>query len=142
LPDVFVVGDAAHAGAWQGGPVPGLAPAAKQGGDYVAKVIRARLTGRPAPPPFAYRHLGSLATIGRRHAVADFGRIRLRGALAWWFWGAVHVAFLVDLRSRISVVFDWFWAYLTFRSGTRLITAAPAGTGAEAEGVPPVRAAA
>jgi putative oxidoreductase len=69
-----------------------------------------------------YKHLGSLATIGRKAAVADFGWVRLSGALAWWLWGAVHIAFLVGLRNRISVMWDWFWAYLTFRSGTRLIT--------------------
>jgi hypothetical protein len=75
-----------------------------------------------APPgPFVYKHLGSLATIGRK-AVADFGWVRLSGALAWWLWGAVHIAFLVGLRNRISAMWDWFWAYLTFRSGTRLIT--------------------
>jgi NADH dehydrogenase/putative oxidoreductase len=122
LPEVFVVGDTAASDAWNGRPVPGLAPAAKQGGAYVARVIRARIEGRPAPGPFAYRHPGSLATIGRKAAVADFGFVRLRGALAWWVWGLVHVAFLVDLRSRVSVMFDWIWAYLTFRSGTRLIT--------------------
>ena len=122
LPEVFVVGDTAASNAWNGQPVPGLAPAAKQGGAYVARVIRARIEGRRAPGPFAYRHLGSLATIGRKAAVADFGFLRLRGALAWWFWGLIHVAFLVDLRSRVSVMFDWIWAYLTFRSGTRLIT--------------------
>jgi NADH dehydrogenase/putative oxidoreductase len=126
LNNVFVVGDTAAARAWNGNPVPGLAPAAKQGGRYVADVIAARVGGRRVPPPFVYRHLGSLATIGRKRAVADFGFFRARGALAWWFWGAVHVAFLVDLRSRISVVLDWFWAYLTLRSGTRLITGAQA----------------
>jgi NADH dehydrogenase FAD-containing subunit len=123
---VFVVGDTAASNAWNGKPVPGLAPAAKQAGAYVAKVIAARVDGRAAPAPFVYRHLGSLATIGRKAAVVDFGWIKLRGALAWWFWGAVHVGFLVDLRSRLSVMFDWFWAYLTYRSGTRLITGAPA----------------
>jgi NADH dehydrogenase/putative oxidoreductase len=125
---VFVVGDTAASDAWNGKPVPGLAPAAKQAGAYVAKVIAGRVEGRNDPAPFAYRHLGSLATIGRKAAVVDFGWIRLRGALAWWFWGAVHVGFLVDLRSRFSVMFDWFWAYLTYRSGTRLITGGPAAT--------------
>jgi NADH dehydrogenase/putative oxidoreductase len=128
LPEVFVVGDTAASNAWNGNPVPGLAPAAKQAGAYVAKVIAARVEGRNDPAPFAYRHLGSLATIGRKAAVVDFGWIKLRGALAWWFWGAVHVGFLVDLRSRLSVMFDWFWAYLTYRSGTRLITGGPAAT--------------
>lgn len=124
LPNVFAVGDTALTHAWNGGPVPGLAPAAKQGGEYVARVIRNRIEGGTSLPPFVYRHLGSLATIGRKAAVADFGFVRLTGALAWWLWGAVHVAFLVDLRSRMSVMFDWFWAYLTYRSGTRLITGA------------------
>ncbi|MGH8643617.1 MAG: hypothetical protein ACREX4_03795 [Gammaproteobacteria bacterium] len=93
----------------------------------MARVIRARIESRRLPGPFAYKHLGSLATIGRKAAVADFGWLRLSGAPAWWLWGAVHVAFLVGLRNRISVLFDWFWAYLTFRSGTRLITGSESG---------------
>ena len=121
-PNVFVIGDTALVNAWKGKPVPGLAPAAKQGGTYVAKVIQDRLRGRPAPAPFSYRHMGSLATIGRKAAVASFGGINVSGAPAWWLWGAVHVAFLVGLRNRISVMFSWFWAYLTFKRGTRLIT--------------------
>ena len=124
-PDIFAIGDTAASSAWNGQPVPGLAPAAKQGGAYVAATIRARVAGRRAPPPFRYRHLGSLATIGRKAAVADFGWIKLNGAPAWWLWGLVHVGFLVGARNRVSVIFDWFWAYLTFRSGTRLITGAP-----------------
>lgn len=121
-PNIFAIGDTTLSVGWAGKPVPGLAPAAKQGGEYVAHVIRAAVEGGTAPPAFAYRHLGSLATIGRKAAVADFGWVRLRGALAWWFWGGVHLAFLVGLRNRVSVMFDWFWAYLTLRSGTRLIT--------------------
>ncbi len=119
---VFAVGDTALSLAWNGQPVPGLAPAAKQSGAYVARAIRARLTGAPAPAPFRYRHLGSLATIGRQAAVADFGTIRLKGALAWWLWGAVHVGFLVGGRNRVTVMLDWLWAYLTYRRGTGLIT--------------------
>ena len=122
LANVFAVGDTALANAWKGAPVPGLAPAAKQGGAYVARVIRASISGRRPPAPFRYAHLGSLATIGRKSAVADFGFIKLSGPLAWWLWGAIHVGFLVGLRNRVSVMFDWFWAYLTYRSGTRLIT--------------------
>jgi putative oxidoreductase len=122
LPEVFAVGDTALAQAWNGQFVPGLAPAAKQGGAYVAGVIHARLRGGSTPGPFVYRHLGSLATIGRKAAVADFGFVRLWGAFAWWLWGLVHVGFLVGMRNRVSVMFDWFWAYLTYRSGTRLIT--------------------
>jgi len=129
LPEVFAIGDTALSDAWNGAPVPGLAPAAKQGGEYVAGVIRARVDGRAPPPPFRYHHLGSLATIGRKAAVADFGFVRLSGSIAWWLWGAVHLGFLVGLRNRISVMLDWFWAYLTYRSGTRLITggASPSG---------------
>lgn len=121
-PEIFAIGDTAASMAWRGGPVPGLAPAAKQGGRYVAKVIRARLAKRGDPRPFRYRHAGSLATIGRRAAVAEFGPVRLRGALAWWLWGALHVMFLVGGRNRVAVMTDWAWAYFTYRRGTRLIT--------------------
>jgi NADH dehydrogenase/putative oxidoreductase len=126
LPGVFVIGDTAASKAWDGNLVPGIGPAAKQGGQYVARAIRARLRGAQSAP-FRYRHLGSLATIGRKAAVADFGLVRLSGALAWWLWGLVHVYFLAGMRNRISVMLDWAWAYFTFRSSTRLITeAAPA----------------
>ncbi|MGB5834677.1 MAG: quinol oxidase, partial [Thiohalocapsa sp.] len=125
-PAVFAVGDTALVHAWDGKPVPGLAPAAKQQGEYVAWLITARVRGRARgraeTAPFRYRHQGSLATIGRKAAVADFGWIRLAGPMAWWFWGVVHVLFLVGVRNRISIIWDWFWAYLTFRSSTRLIT--------------------
>ena len=101
---------------------PGLAPAAKQSGAYVADVIIRRLDGADPPPPFRYHHQGSLATIGRKAAVADLGWTKLQGALAWWFWGAVHVLFLSGVRNRLSVTIEWFWSYLTFRRSTRLIT--------------------
>jgi len=120
--NVFAIGDTASSLGWNGRPVPGLAPAAKQGGQYVASVIRSQIEKRVLPPPFAYRHQGSLATIGRSSAVADFGRVRLWGAPAWWLWGMVHVLFLSGMRNRLSVVIAWIWAYLTFRSGSRLIT--------------------
>jgi NADH dehydrogenase/putative oxidoreductase len=121
-PDIFAIGDTALSLAWDGQPVPGLAPAAKQGGAYVASVLRARLRGRKPPPPFRYRHQGSLATIGRRSAVADFGRVKVTGAAAWWLWGAVHVLFLVGVRNRLSVMLGWVWSYFTFDVGVRLIT--------------------
>lgn len=124
LPNVFAVGDTALMSDADGNPVPGLAPAAKQSGAFAAAVIRARLAGRKVPGRFVYRHLGSLATIGRKSAVADFGVVRLGGMIAWWLWGFVHVAFLVGARNRMAVVLDWFWAYLTFRRGIRLITGA------------------
>lgn len=122
LRNVYAIGDTALSNAWKGNPVPGLAPAAKQAGTYAARSIKARLLARPAPAPFSYQHLGSLATIGRKSAVADFGFVRLWGAPAWWLWGLIHVGFLVGLRNRVTTMINWFWAYLTFRGGIRLIT--------------------
>jgi putative oxidoreductase len=120
--DVFAIGDTAVSNGWNGQPVPGLAPAAKQAGAYVGRLIRAKIEGRAAPSPFKYRHLGSLATIGRKAAVVDFGTVKLWGTPAWWLWGVVHVSFLVGLRNRLFTMINWFWAYLTYSSGIRLIT--------------------
>jgi len=121
-PEVFVIGDAA-AVAWKDSlTVPGLAPAAKQGGRYVADVIMATALGSSKPPPFRYRHQGNLATIGRHAAIADFGRVKLTGALAWWIWGLAHIYFLIGVRAPMLVAAQWFWAYLTFGRGARLIT--------------------
>ncbi|MGQ0677289.1 MAG: FAD-dependent oxidoreductase [Rhodospirillales bacterium] len=122
--NVFAVGDTAFALDGSGNPLPGLAPAAKQAGAHAAKVIHARIAGGKTPGPFRYRHMGSMATIGRKSAIADFGAVRLSGLLAWWLWGGVHVAFLVGARNRTAVMLDWFWSYLTFRRGIRLITGA------------------
>jgi NADH dehydrogenase len=122
LPDVYVIGDTALTHGWRGQPVPGLAQAAKQGGAFVAKVIRAKLRGDPVSLVFSYRHMGSLATIGRKSAVADFGFVRLRGTMAWWLWGTVHVVLLVGSRNRVAVVLNWIWSYVTYRASTRLIT--------------------
>ena len=126
MPNIFAIGDTAASNSWKGRGVPGLAPAAKQGGIYVARVIKAKIGARPAPASFAYRHLGSLATIGRKAAVADFGFVKLWGAPAWWLWGIVHVGFLVGMRNRAATMMNWFWAYLTFGGGIRLITTAKA----------------
>jgi len=122
LPGVYAVGDTAACQAWRGGPAPGLAPAAKQAGSYAARAIRAALTGQSPPAPFRYRHFGSLATIGREAAVVELGPVHISGALAWWFWGAAHVLFLVGGRNRATVILDWLWAYSTYRRSTRLIT--------------------
>jgi NADH dehydrogenase/putative oxidoreductase len=122
LPNVYVIGDTASANCWKGRPVPGLAPAAKQGGAFVAKAIRAKLRGVPVSHAFFYRHMGSLATIGRKSAVADFGFVRLHGVIAWWLWGIVHVLFLLGARNRIAVALNWIWSYVTYRASTRLIT--------------------
>jgi NADH dehydrogenase/putative oxidoreductase len=127
LPAIFAIGDTALALDARGNPVPGLAPAAKQAGVHVGRLIYARLTGGKPPGPFRYRHRGSMATIGRKAAIADFGLVRLSGLTAWWLWGAVHVAFLVGARNRMAVILDWIWAYLTYRRGIRLITGQKAG---------------
>jgi NADH dehydrogenase/putative oxidoreductase len=129
LPNVFAIGDTALALAWEGRPVPGLAAAAKQAGAYVASVLRARLHGHNPPLPFRYRHRGSLATIGREAAVADFGRFKLTGAAAWWLWGVVHALLLVGLRNRLTVVAGWMWSYFTYDVGVRLITGEKARRG-------------
>jgi len=119
---IYAIGDAASSLGWKGVAVPGLAPAAKQQGKYAARVIDAQLAGRRRPPPFRYRHFGSLATIGRQAAVAEIGPIRMWGAPAWWFWGAAHIAFLTGGPNRAKVMLDWLWAYVTYRRSTRLIT--------------------
>ncbi|RVK67360.1 NAD(P)/FAD-dependent oxidoreductase [Sinorhizobium meliloti] len=121
-PDIFVIGDTASVIQEDGKPVPGIAPAAKQQGAYVAQVIRGRLTGSPAPGPFRYRHQGSLATIGKRAAIIDFGRIKLRGSLAWWIWGIAHIYFLIGTRGRFAVAWSWLWTYLSGQHSARLIT--------------------
>ena len=121
MPDVFVIGDTAHV-VVDGKPAPGVAPAAKQQGAYVAEVIRARLAGKPAPGPFGYRHLGNLATVGRSAAVIDFGRIRMTGWLAWWIWGIAHIYFLIGARSRLAVAISWLWSFLSGGHSARLIT--------------------
>ena len=121
-PEIFVIGDTAHAAGRDGAPLPGLAPVAKQQGAYVARVLRARLAGHPAPKPFRYRNWGTMATIGRGAAVADFGWLRLHGTLAWLLWGLIHISFLIGFRNRFIVFFDWLWSYVTFQSGARLIT--------------------
>ncbi|OEC98079.1 MULTISPECIES: NAD(P)/FAD-dependent oxidoreductase [unclassified Rhizobium] len=120
--DVFVIGDTAAVMRDDGSPVPGIAPAAKQQGSYVARVIKAKLTGRPAPRPFHYRHQGSLATIGKSAAIIDFGWIKLKGWLAWWVWGLAHIYFLIGVRWRIAVAWSWLWIYLSRQHSARLIT--------------------
>lgn len=122
LPEIFAVGDAAALTGPDGRPYPALAPVAKQQGDYVAQVIRADLAGELAPGPFRYKDWGTMATIGRSAAVGKFGKVAVQGFLAWWLWGLVHVGYLVGFRNRIVVLVNWFWAWLTYRKGARLIT--------------------
>ena len=104
-----------------GNPVPGIAPAAKQQGRYVAALIKARLGGTTLPP-FRYKHAGSLAQIGKRKAIIDFGWIKLRGNLAWWIWGIAHIYFLIGLRHRLSVALSWLWVHARDQRAARLIT--------------------
>src|ERR1700755_754925 len=121
-PDIFAVGDTTTIAGPDCNPVPGIARAAKQQGRYVAELIEARLAGRTLPP-FRYKHAGSLAQIGKRLAVIDFGRgIKLRGALAWWIWGIAHIYFLIGLRNRISVALNWLWIHARDQRAARLIT--------------------
>ncbi len=121
-PDIFVIGDTALVPGEAGRPVPGLAPAAKQQGAFVAAAIRRMIAGGGPPGRFRYRDLGSLATIGRAAAVADFGRVTVSGFPAWLLWGAIHVLFLIGFRNRVTVLMEWLWAYVTFQRGARLIT--------------------
>ena len=120
--NVFVIGDAASVMLPDGRRVPGVAPAAKQQGRYVAKVIAARIAGRAAPGPFVYRDPGNLATIGRKCAVIELPFMTLRGFVAWWFWGIAHIYFLVGVPSPVLVSLRWLWEYLTYGRGARLIT--------------------
>ena len=120
-PEIFVIGDTAEV-VGTNRPLPGVAPVAKQQGAYVARVIAARLAGKPAPAPFRYRDYGNLATIGRHEAVADFGWMRLTGRLAWLAWGTAHIYFLIGFRNRATVAINWLWSYLTYQRGARLIT--------------------
>jgi NADH:ubiquinone reductase (H+-translocating) len=123
-PNIFVIGDTASVHDARSRPVPGLAPAAKQMGDYVGKLIAARIAGRSLPP-FRYRNQGVLATIGRRAAVVELGPLRLKGFAGWLFWCVIHIYFLIGLRNRFVVALTWLWSYLTFQRGARLITEVP-----------------
>ena len=124
-PEIFAVGDTATITDRDGHPVPGIAAAAKQMGQYVGKVIAARVRGRPAPRPFVYHHLGELATIGRKSAIVKLGVFQLTGFLGWLFWSAVHIYFLIGMRNRFVVALNWLWNYVTFQRGARLIGTAP-----------------
>ncbi len=115
-PEVFVVGDLA---AVEG--VPGIAPGAKQMGTHAARNVLRRLAGKPTQP-FRYRDYGQLATIGRRAAVADFGRVKLSGFVAWWVWLWAHIYFLINFRNRIVVMIDWAWSYWTYQRYSRIVT--------------------
>lgn len=122
-PEIFVIGDLAALD-HDGKPVPGVAPAAKQMGKHAASNLLRRIAGQ-ASTPFRYRDFGSLATIGRNSAVAQVGRTKLSGIIAWLFWLFVHIFFLIGFRNRLIVLSDWTWSYFTFERNARII-AAPA----------------
>ncbi len=122
LPNVYVVGDLALVMGADGAPVPALAASAKQMGWYAGRAIRRRLRGHAPKKPFRYRDYGTLATIGRKSAIVKLGRLELTGFTAWLFWGAVHIYFLINLRSRLFVAISWIGAYFTHHRGARLIT--------------------
>lgn len=119
---VFVIGDAALYRTTDNRALPGVAPVAKQQGAYVGRLISGRVNAQTDNRPFRYRNAGQLATIGRRSAVVDFGKVRIKGWPAWWFWGIVHIYFLIGVRSRLIVAIEWLWSYLTYDRGARLIT--------------------
>jgi len=121
-PEVFVVGDLASVKRHDGRPVPGVAPAAIQMGRFAARQIKRSLEGKPREH-FEYWDKGSLATIGRSHAIADFpGKIHISGYLAWLSWLFVHLFFLIGFRNRFFVMIEWAWAYVTYNHSARLIT--------------------
>lgn len=130
--DIYVVGDTALVLSPDGKPAPGAAPAAKQQGRHVAQCIRAHVSGERHPGAYRYREVASLATIGKRAAVISWGRLRLRGALAWWIWGVAHIYFLIGLRNRLSVALSWAWIHALNQRSSRLILHPRPGRAGEA----------
>jgi NADH:ubiquinone reductase (H+-translocating) len=121
-PEVFVIGDAAFMLGEDGKPLPGVSPTAMQMARHVAKQITGELAGKPQRTPFKYRDKGSMATIGRSRAIAQVGKLKLSGFMAWMAWLLVHIWFLIGFRNRVLVLFDWAWSYVFYRRGARLIT--------------------
>lgn len=118
--NIFVIGDAAFLVDANGKTVPGIAPAAIQQARYVADLIthRKKLDTRK---PFKYLDKGSMATIGRAKAIAQVGKLKFKGFIAWMMWGVIHIMFLIDFRNRLKVMTEWFWYYITFKPGASLI---------------------
>ncbi len=119
-PELFVAGDLAHAQDEDGAAYPGLAPVAMQQGRYVARAILADLAGHERGR-FRYVDKGQMATIGRKRAIVEAGKLRFGGVLAWWAWLLIHIYYLTGFRNRILVLIQWAWSYLTFARGARLI---------------------
>jgi NADH dehydrogenase len=131
-PNVFVIGDMASAKDEEGKPLPGVAPVAIQQGAAVAKNIVRDIRGQ-SRQPFHYFNKGTLATIGRAAAVADFGRLHISGFVAWFLWIFIHLLYLVGFRNRILVLIEWAWAYITYQRSARLITGSTALPGFESK---------
>jgi NADH dehydrogenase len=121
-PDIFVIGDLGHYAHQTGQPLPGVAQVAIQQGRYVADLIKRRLAGKKVSP-FRYWDRGNLATIGRGKAVADLGRVRLSGWLAWEIWLYIHLMYQIDIENRVLVFIQWLWNFVTRRRSALLITA-------------------
>jgi NADH dehydrogenase len=119
---VYVIGDTAMLDGEDGKPLPALAQVAAQQGTYLGKML-ARGPGAAPPQPFRFRNRGNTAIIGRNAAIFDFGWMRLKGRLAWMLWAIVHVYLLVGFENRLRVSLQWFWRYLTYEQGARLILA-------------------
>ena len=120
-PNIFVIGDLADYAHQGGKPLPGIAPVAMQEGQFVAKLVAARLANRPLPT-FAYRDAGSLAVIGQNKAVADLKKVKLSGPLAWFVWVFAHIFYLIEFDNKLIVMLQWGWNYFTRSRGARLIT--------------------
>ena len=121
-PEIFILGDLAHAAGEGGKPLPGVAQVAIQGGAYAARAIRARLEGKKELPPFHYLNKGEMAVIGRAAAVADIFGFHVSGLPAWLIWLFVHLMYIVEFQNRVLVFIQWGFEYLTFNRGARLIT--------------------
>lgn len=119
-PDIFVIGDAAHAVGKNGKPLPGIAPTAIQQAKYVAKMIKNNIA-QPNRPAFKYFDKGSMATIGKSKAVAMVGKFQFAGFMAWFAWCFIHIVYLIGFRNRLGVLIEWFWCILSGQRGVRLI---------------------
>jgi len=124
-PAIFAIGDNARVKWKEKQLVPGVSPAAMQMGAYVAREILARMENRPAGKSFNYWDKGTMATIGRTHAVAQIARVKLQGFVAWLAWLGVHLLFLVGFRNKLSVLLNWGFSYLAYRPGARIIPSSP-----------------
>jgi NADH dehydrogenase len=135
-PEVFVIGDAAFMLGDDGKPLPGVSPTAMQMARHVTKLIKDEVTDRGPRTPFKYFDKGSMATIGRSRAIAQVGKIKLSGFIAWMAWLVVHLFYLIGFRNRILVMMDWGWAYVFYRRGARLITGGRLDAGAPEQDAP------